>query len=180
MLSRRTNLPLFLQPTTFRTDGHYIVYFTYVPAYTKRHARRDFDRDHSRYSRTVSRREIGDRSRASLATKMYTSCPKDYIYIRTERQATFLLTAFSLFYFRSFCSSNPLSFVRQSPGTPRANRQCVPARQPCTVNTRRNVHAYESGVTTRMRSTRTHWVQSPEQVHRPNTPVGSCRCSSTP
>lgn len=108
VLSRRTNLLLFHQPTTLRTDGHYIVYFTYVPAYTKRHARRDFDRDHSRYSQTVSRREIGDRSHASLATKMYTSCSKDYIYIYGPRdKLPFFWLPFLFFTFVVFAARTP-------------------------------------------------------------------------
>lgn len=37
-------------------------------------------------------------------------------------------------------------------GTPRAGRQCVPARQPGIVNTRKNVHACNRGGGTRMRN----------------------------
>lgn len=56
----------------------------------------------------------------------------------------------------------------------------IPARQPYIVNTRKNVHACKSKGAVRMRGTRIHCVQSPEQVHGANTTLGLCRRSSTP
>lgn len=103
-----------------------IVYTSCIPAYNTLNATRDasltkitlvtnykLNRDERFFSREFEFTKI------YYLTKDYIRCEGGYL----SSNRIFFLSFF--LYFRSFHNPIPFSFVRQSPGTPRANRQCV-------------------------------------------------------
>lgn len=122
VLSRRTSLPLlFLQSAT--PNWRPLLYILRIPAYNTLNATRDatltkitlvtnykLNRDEESFSREFTLRR----------SWKITYVAREVIFLRI----VFFLFSF-FFYFRSFHNPILFSFVRQSPGTPRANHQWV-------------------------------------------------------
>lgn len=174
MLSRRTSLPLlFLQSATL--NWRPLLYILRIPAYNTLNATRDatltkitlvtnreLNRDERSFSREFTLRRY-------IILNDYIRCEGGYL--SSNRILSFfflpLLSQFSQPDSLLFCSSITGNATCKSP-------MRIPARQPYTVNTRKNVHACKSGGAARMRGTHAPTACNPQSKYMGQTPPSAC------
>lgn len=174
MLSRRTSLPLlFLQSATL--NWRPLLYIPRIPAYNTLNATRDatltkitlvtnreLNRDERSFSREFTLRRY-------IILNDYIRCEGGYL--SSNRILSFfflpLLSQFSQPDSLLFCSSITGNATCKSP-------MRIPARQPYTVNTRKNMHACKSGGAARMRGTHAPTACNPQSKYMGQTPPSAC------